>query len=412
MAADLSAARWLLRYDVRLRERTVAALVLAPTEPEILLGRRKRTTIFAAEMDPSTDVNAARVDSAGAPSVFGPPGAATDIDDVRVFVFHRPEEPVNGTQPPYPPPARSRVALEPQARDARWREMTDATDVDDVRVFLESFPPPRIAEAEWTPIDPAVESRSPAAEIVLVRTAPEDVWVTTPTSVSDLLFGGTGTIAASRPPPVRYLLSLTPPPLPQRPLLLEPPTPIEPPVVAAPAPAELAPIAGPAVIVPAPATALAPRSQIHELPNPWASAPVEEEDDEESPDVDAPRGPSAARRWLAFGLRSAVLVVVSLAVGVGVRNARAKLRPHVAAAPAPTTTAAPVADVPPKPTEGDLEIHAPAGTAVLVDGKARGEGPVVALKIAPGYHAVRVGAVTTRLVEVHRGSLTNVDLSK
>ena len=77
-----------------------------------------------------------------------------------------------------------------------------------------------------------------------------------------------------------------------------------------------------------------------------------------------------------------------------------------ATARGPTTAAFP----PPIATKGSLSVQAPERAPVAVDGKVRGEGPTT-VKLAPGYHAVRVGNDKSQLVEIHRGATATVDFT-
>jgi hypothetical protein len=61
--------------------------------------------------------------------------------------------------------------------------------------------------------------------------------------------------------------------------------------------------------------------------------------------------------------------------------------------------------------EGTLEIAAPPGMTIAVDGIERGTGPHLSLPLAPGYHMVRVGSTITQLVQVHTKAVASVDLS-
>lgn len=323
----------------------------------------------------------------------------------------------------------------------------DHTDVDAVRVIFESARAPNVAtdvdtifrtpsflgqsvtdrmpnvaEAEWTPLKLAVPAASPRAVFVVARELspspfvtvqmPEEVDVVTPTSVSDLR----GTIV-SRPPRVSLGLSLTPPPMPERPRLLLPPVLLDPPtpppaqqrvMTAPPAPASAGMGAPPAPFEPR-ILALPPA----ELPNPWAG---------ERPSISAePASVATTPKSEGGGVRSALLrgglmLVISAAIGVGIQTGIARARKMRAAptpvAPVATLAAVPVATTMASPTEGDLEIHAPPAASITVDGKVRGNGPSLTIKLAPGYHTVRVGAEKTAIVEVHRGVLATVDLSK
>jgi hypothetical protein len=80
----------------------------------------------------------------------------------------------------------------------------------------------------------------------------------------------------------------------------------------------------------------------------------------------------------------------------------------------PTATASsdelpPGAEVP--PGLGLVEVTAPAGSRVRIDGAIAGAGPVVSLVAAPGYHEVRVeqdGHDTKQVIEVRAGKTTRV----
>lgn len=199
-----------------------------------------------------------------------------------------------------------------------------------------------------------------------------------------------------------------------------------------------------------------PRLLPAELPNPWAA---------EKRPADAVMEPESARprpsRSLVsrFG-RAATMTCLAVLAGAGVRSVVLYARPglHRASSPvtnaavpgeaaSPNTTASTVpaaigtvtgttsnnasahgdrisaaADAPPSGAlasasaattrpEGDVEVLAPSGVPVFVDGIPRGNGPRVALRVAPGYHMVRAGAKRPQLAEVRAGSLARVDLS-
>ena len=86
-------------------------------------------------------------------------------------------------------------------------------------------------------------------------------------------------------------------------------------------------------------------------------------------------------------------------------------------APAPTATSPtslsddlpPGAEVP--PGYGLVEVTAPAGSRVRIDGAIGGAGPLASLVAAPGYHEVRVeqdGHDTKQVIEVRAGKTTRV----
>ena len=157
-----------------------------------------------------------------------------------------------------------------------------------------------------------------------------------------------------------------------------------------------------------------------ELPNPWASErpSIPSEPASVSTTSIAPTPDGGSLRGTL--LRGGLMLLVSAVLGVGIQTGMARARRMRAAPPAavPVVTQvavaapAPVATPSVSPTEGDLEIHAPPAASVAVDGKVRGTGPTVSLRLAPGYHTVRVGLDKTAIVEVHRGTLAAVDLSK
>lgn len=396
MGADLSAAHWLLRYSVRLREReheaselrTFAVRPQDSTEPLLLppappppSRRRRRAVAPVVEV-----VEATEVDVPVLVESFAPPpvdDAATDVDAAVRWIFE----------------------------SARAPKVT--TDVD--TSITDRMPP--IQEAEWTPVKVEITAASPRAVVVVTRdpspsvpfvSIPDEANVVTPTSVSDLRGS-----AVSRAPRVSFALSLTPPPMPELPrlpppaVLLDPPTP--PPAV------DAQPASAPA---PAPRAVALPA----ELPNPWASTSLPKalppavaplallpmSTTTEVPTVEA--APRSARAVL---VRAVVLLALSAAVGMGTKLGIARFRHPRTPAPAvvaPAVTAAPVAtaDV----LEGDLEVRAPAGAPISVDGKVRGSGPLATMKLAPGYHTLRVGQEKTAIVEIHRGTLATVDLTK
>jgi len=404
VGSDLSAAHWLLRYSVRLREReheatelrtfsvrpdVSAAPLLLPPAPVAAPPRRRHRRAVVGVV-PVVDVEATDVDVPVFIDSYAPPavGDPTDIDAVRV-IFESARAP------------------------------NVATDVDTI-FRTPSFVGqsvtdrmPNVAEAEWTPLKVDVSATSPRAVFVVARDpvpspfasvhVPDEIDVLTPTSVSDLR----GTIV-SRPPRVTLGLSLTPPPLPERPRLLPPPVFLEPPT---PPPArEAASVSAPPAPPPEPRILALPPA---ELPNPWAAELASAISSEPAP-TETEKASRSVRRAL---LRGGLMLVISAAIGVGMQTGIARARRLRAAShpPAPVATLAVVATAPPpvvSPTEGDLEIHAPAAATITVDGKVRGTGPTLSMKLAPGYHTVRVGLDKTAIVEVHRGVLAAVDLSK
>jgi hypothetical protein len=63
------------------------------------------------------------------------------------------------------------------------------------------------------------------------------------------------------------------------------------------------------------------------------------------------------------------------------------------------------------PGLGLVEVTAPAGSRVRIDGAIAGAGPVASLVAAPGYHEIRVeqdGHDTKQVIEVRAGKTTRV----
>lgn len=400
MGADLSAAHWLLRYSVRLREReheaselrTFAVRPQDSTEPLLLppaptppSRRRRRAVAPVIEVVEATEVDVpVFVESIAPPPVDD---AATDVDAAVRWIFE----------------------------SARAPKVTTEVDTS----ITDRMPP--IQEAEWTPVKVEITAASPRAVVVVTRdpspsapfvSIPDETNVVTPTSVSDLR----GAVV-SRAPRVAFTLSLTPPPMPELPrlpppaVLLDPPTP--PPALEARAPAR-----------DMPAPAALPRLP-DELPNPWASSSMPKAlppaltplallpmSSSIETDAGAPAAPTSGTRTIL--VRAFVLLALSAGVGMGAKLGLARFR-H-ANVPSPVVTAAPVATAAPAPAanvlEGDLEVRAPASASISVDGKVRGTGPLATMKLAPGYHTIRVGQEKTAIVEIHRGTLATVDLSK
>jgi CheY-like chemotaxis protein len=86
-----------------------------------------------------------------------------------------------------------------------------------------------------------------------------------------------------------------------------------------------------------------------------------------------------------------------------------------AVASSPPASMDPGDDLPPEaevpPGFGLIEVHAPAGTAVRIDGAIAGVGPAASLVAAPGSHEVRVeldGHSTPEVIEVRPGKTTRV----
>lgn len=176
-------------------------------------------------------------------------------------------------------------------------------------------------------------------------------------------------------------------------------------------------------LVPAPPAPPAERT----LPLPAAPPPVPRRP-AHAP-VEAVAVPAARKRrpWpfvIAFGfLGLAVGVVVHVnsmddaAVEPSVVTAPVVVSPPSASAPvpAPSASATDPTDLPPgaevPPGLGLVEVVAPAGTRVRIDGAVAGTGPRVEAIAAPGFHEIRIeqdGGSDKQVVEVRAGKTTRV----
>lgn len=296
----------------------------------------------------------------------------------------------------------------------------------DVPIHLDSMAPPPVM-ADPTAPQPLVATGAPA-EVTEPAPPPIAMWEHESLEDEDDL------PEIDLPSRRMRLLSLTPPavPVPRLLSLSPPPRPsveIAPPVASAttkqartlidltppnmPPAAALrrdAPKAPEPAVVPPPAPAPKAGAKAFELPNPWAS--------ETKTSARAAESESEPKRrtllsWKARSVRAVILTALAILTGVGVRGAanHAKASNAPVVAPQSTAPAAPPA-AKPAPVEATIEIRTAPGTNVLVDGKPRGEGPIVAIKLAPGYHQIRAGGDKTKLVEVHAGDALTVDLTQ
>ena len=121
--------------------------------------------------------------------------------------------------------------------------------------------------------------------------------------------------------------------------------------------------------------------------------------------VSSPPPPRPARRWQRAAFVAGVAAVAIFA-GAAVRWTAASVRSSAADG---TKTARP----PSPPPQGLLEVSAAEGTAIQVDGTARGMGPKLSVSLSEGMHEVRTDGpnAKTRLVEIARGKVTHVDLA-
>jgi DNA-binding response OmpR family regulator len=173
-------------------------------------------------------------------------------------------------------------------------------------------------------------------------------------------------------------------------------------------------------------------------PEPPAAAKATPAQEAPSPVAEAPEPRRSAWPFIVTfaGLGLAVGVVVALRTGdpapspAPVRSATASALAATSAtppaptpaplvsAPAPSASTAPSAlsdDLPPgaevPPGLGLVEVVAPAGARVRIDGAIGGAGPVASLVAAPGYHEIRVeqdGHDTKQVIEVRAGKTTRV----
>ncbi len=164
------------------------------------------------------------------------------------------------------------------------------------------------------------------------------------------------------------------------------------------------------------------------VPLPSAAAPREAK--LPVPTVQEPAGP-ARSAWPFIAAFAGLGIAVGLVLQVrGAPPAEATLptattTPAVlAASSAPVATTAPTVEptatassdeLPPgaevPPGLGLVEVTAPTGSRVRIDGAIAGAGPVVSLVAAPGYHEVRVeqdGHDTKQVIEVRAGKTTRV----
>ncbi len=174
----------------------------------------------------------------------------------------------------------------------------------------------------------------------------------------------------------------------------------------------------------------APLERTQPLPIPAASAP---EKAPEAAVVPAPEPASTAtapgRSWLGWLLvAGAVAVIAGVAVNTGHSPPPATISPPESQ-PLPAPSSAVPTPGPSVPAPGDsfgdlppgadvpvgfgrIEITAPAGAHVRVDGAVAGTGPALSAVAAPGYHEVRLdgdGWESKTVIEVRAGKTTRVD---
>ena len=276
-----------------------------------------------------------------------------------------------------PPPIVEPSAL--RKRSSNPPAVDDAWDLVDEPAPLASLPPdamvPEAASAEEPMAAPPPEHGDVAAPLAFSFVAPE------PQHDTELEAPYSSPFAAADEAPEP---DLTPPPEP------EPPRPIEPTVpLARPTPPEVHPEASP----PVPRRSAWPFIAVALLG--LAVAAVSQMRSNVPPE---PTMPTAIATATTLPPTSAIATVT-------------------ASAPAPTATSPtslsddlpPGAEVP--PGYGLVEVTAPAGSRVRIDGAIGGAGPLASLVAAPGYHEVRVeqdGHDTKQVIEVRAGKTTRV----
>jgi hypothetical protein len=412
VSADPSAVRWLLRYDALLRHRGSASASahaapvrsvrkrrVAPLPLESLVDEEDerleerlatfpRSLLHYLEGQTGVALLPPAPPARRADDREREPGASLDQAGARPDAAAQGEAAPGWTAADVTDPMPAFVSLEGSPRSAA-EIVADVTEPTADVAFgstpgsFESWPHapvrragavapmPEIADAEWTPVD----ARAPIARTPSVAKLPPVVRLLTPPAPP------APTLTPPAPPPP----TLTPPALPPR--------------AERDASPEVEPERRPAASTGGPAE---PR---FELPNPWLSpAPRREAE----PPASAPSASAARPSVRARVLRGVALLAVAACTGIGVRSLARAPRASSAgpvAAPAASSAAPPVAH------EGELEIRGAPGAPILVDGKQRGDGPVLSMKVTPGYHVVRVGDAKTKLVEVHAGQSSTVDLA-
>ncbi len=125
----------------------------------------------------------------------------------------------------------------------------------------------------------------------------------------------------------------------------------------------------------------------------------------------APEGPSAAFPWK---LAVAALAIMVVGVGAGrvyLSERKTKTPGPTVSAGAPPTAAAPA---PPTGNTGSVDIVTqPAGTRVLLDGKAAGETPLTIDSLAPGRHTltfVTASGSLKKIVRIEAGKTISLDV--
>ncbi len=184
------------------------------------------------------------------------------------------------------------------------------------------------------------------------------------------------------------------------------------------------------------AAATAPIEKTQPLPVPAARAPAAPIEPPAKPEAEIVPDPAptatptaASRSWLGWAL---VIGAVAVIAGVAVTTEHppppttnpppqtppASAPPNASVAPAPSSRvpAEAFADLPPGADVpaglGRIDVGAPAGARVRLDGAIAGTGPTLSAVAAPGYHEVRVegdGQEFKTVIEVRAGKLTRVD---
>ena len=177
----------------------------------------------------------------------------------------------------------------------------------------------------------------------------------------------------------------------------------------------------------------APLEKTQPLPIPAASVPEKAPEPEVAPAPQpapepAPTATVPGRSWLGWALvAGAVAVIAGVALNTGHPSPPALTSPESRPLPAPPSTAPP--PVPSAPTPGNsfgdlppgtdvpagfgrIEVSAPVGARIRVDGAIAGAGPALSAVAAPGYHEVRVegdGGESKNVIEVRAGKTTRID---
>jgi DNA-binding response OmpR family regulator len=333
------------------------------------------------------------------------------------------------------PPASGPVIEEGEAvpsslEDAVMRELSDRSPAPGAAHVPTSNPPPIVEPSELRPrsSNPPAHgaAESPSEERLLLPSIPPDAVVPAAISSEELAAAPASPDAPLAAAPATGDATEAPPPA-------EPTHDTD---VEGRYEALLAASTQPMRMGAAPAApASTPVEKTQPLPVPAARAPEEaaEPEAEPAPQVPAPEAAptsgAPARAWLGWALvAGAVAVIGGVALSTGhppppaattpPESQPAPAPPSATPAPGPSAPAPgesfgdlpPGADVP--AGFGRIDISAPAGARIRVDGAIAGTGPALSAVAAPGYHEVRVegdGKESRTVLEVRAGKTTRVD---